>query len=77
MKIKIPQSQVRLMVEMTIDHIDCEHTPETLSRDLVGELVKIKSGWYENQFYGNIVSTELISVGQTEEEFEDSEDDTE
>ena len=45
-----------------------------LERDLVGELMKIKSGLYDNRFYGSIISVERLEVGKTEIEVDDDEE---
>lgn len=35
---------------------------QTLEKDLLGELMKIKSGTYENRFYGEITEVKLKTM---------------
>jgi len=52
--------KVKLVVEAELAKGDILD-PDTIPEDLIGELVKIKSGPYENMFYGEITSVDLSS----------------
>lgn len=51
--------KMKFVVEADINNQDI-FDKRTLKEDLMGELMKVKSGLYENAFYGTITSIELL-----------------
>lgn len=51
--------KLKLVVDMELEKRDVEDV-STLRQDLEGELVKVKSGLYENRVYGQIVKVEIV-----------------
>lgn len=51
--------KMKFVVEAEINNQDI-FDKRTLKEDLMGELMKVKSGLYENAFYGTITSIELL-----------------
>lgn len=52
---------VRAIVEFAVDpKIDCVDSEAELIAGLTGELVKVKSGEFENRLYGGIISVSPV-----------------
>lgn len=62
-KVKCTFTVVRFLVEARIDNEDVLN-PDTLKDDLENELVKVKSGPYENIFYGDISKVEILNTAE-------------
>jgi hypothetical protein len=58
-------TKLRLIVDVELAKRDVLD-PTTIETDLLGELVKVKSGPYENVFYGEITNVEKISSGKVQ-----------